>query len=298
MLGAGGFDLGLLDLERLLAQRCGAGIGQHPAAAATAKGIIAMGLHLVQVHAQLFQDDAWCPFQPAAADLLAGIVKGDAVAHRIAFQRPVLDRIGDHLDDVAHLHVIDGRAIPAGRIPARRPPGMAAFRDDQRCGADLACLVDQPHGQLALKFDIAGQIAEIGGLEGLGTIGPVQTEVIEHPRHGCHAQRVVLQLLGGGGQQHIGVRLVDRHRHAVFPGHAVDGVAELIRGSIGAELFFGLRHDMGEPGGQQPGGIHAVTRLFHQIGDIDAHRANQGAAPAHGATVVDQFFPVFQLADG
>ena len=48
----------------------------------------------------------------------------------------------------------------------------------------------------------------------------------------------------------------------------------------------------------QPGIEHAVTGLAHQGGDVDAHGADHGTAPAHGAGVVEQLLPLLQLVHG
>lgn len=52
------------------------------------------------------------------------------------------------------------------------------------------------------------------------------------------------------------------------------------------------------PVGHQPGLEHAVVRLLHQLGNVDAHRAGHGAAAAQGAGVVQQFLPLRQVSQG
>ncbi len=52
-----------------------------------------------------------------------------------------------------------------------------------------------------------------------------------------------------------------------------------------------------QPLGDQTGLEHAVARFLHQLRDVDAHRADRGAATAHRARVVQQLLPVLQIGN-
>ena len=175
---------------------------------------------------------------------------------------------------------------------------MAALRQHDELRADLDRRVDQFHGRFFLPVRVAREHAEIGGLETVGPERPALAGGVQDPCGGGDRLRVFLDL----DRRHHGkyVRLFDIHRDVdlVLVGHPLDPVLELVRRD--AERAAGL-------GGalrclvklvrDQARLEHAVPRHRDEAGDVDTHRADERAAAADRAAVVQQVLPFLELLD-
>ncbi len=78
--------------------------------------------------------------------------------------------------------------------------------------------------------------------------------------------------------------------------HPLDAILENPGGCAERAAFgFGAFGGRMQFVGYEPGLEHAVPRLADERGDVDAHRADQRAAAAHRAGVVDEFLPLTEL---
>ncbi len=100
-----------------------------------------------------------------------------------------------------------------------------------------------------------------------------------------------------GGDEHVGRGQVAGNRLAVLGDDVGQDVGQVLgRRRRAAPLPRGAVHQR-QALGHQPGGVHAVACLLDQLGNVDAHRADHRAAPAHVARVVDQLLPLLQVVD-
>ena len=108
-------------------------------------------------------------------------------------------------------------AIPARRLPARRAIGVAALGQDQRVGADLLGRIDQAKRHRLLQIDVAVDVADVGGLEALGMVGPTRADPVEDLRDVGERLGVVGELGGRDGDEIVGLVEVDVHRRRHAP---------------------------------------------------------------------------------
>ena len=190
-------------------------------------------------------------------------------------------------------------ADDVGAGPAQHAVGMAAFRDDQRLGTDFFGGRDQFLHGVPGDMRFAGQEAEVGGLVTLGAEGPVDPRLVHQAGHRDDGFRVLHQLDGRHCQQDFGFFTVNRQFNLVIVLQPFNAAVEhrrrhAQRAALGQHVFRRL-HQVGRPAA---GSGKGLAGCGHDRSNVDAHRADLGAASAHGATVEQQFFPLLQIRLG
>jgi hypothetical protein len=164
-------------------------------------------------------------------------------------------------------------------------------------GADLYRRVDQPARHRPLQFEIAVEIADVGGLEALRVKGPFRADAVEDLGRVGDRLGMIGQFGRRDGDEIVGLLQIDVDRHAVGLADLAHDVGEVFgrrrRTAPGARRAI---HQL-QAVGDQPRLEQAVARFLDELGDVDAHRAGEGAASAQGAGVEDQPLPFLQLLD-
>jgi hypothetical protein len=149
-----------------------------------------------------------------------------------------------------------------------------------------------------LQLDIAVVDPDVGGVEAALVDGPLHTGAVQDLR--CRGQRtgVVAQFSRCRGEQQVGGGQVARNLDTMLPRRVGKDVGQVFRRCRRAAPLPGRAIHQRQPLRDQASLEHAVARIAHQFGNVDAHRADGGAAPAQVARVVDQSLPLLHVGDG
>ncbi len=271
--------------------------GLHAAAAAATPVEVAGRGHFTEIGAILKQV-ARRIRGAATTGNLAGVMVGEGAFNRIELEPAFLLQFREKLGDVENFER-QGPAQDVGAGPAQHAVGMSAFRDDQRPGADFLGGCNQLFNGVFRDVRLAGQESEIGGFVALGAEGPVDACLVHQPGHGDDGFRVLHHFDGGNGQQHLGLVPVQRQIDFVIvlqPLHAAvkHRRCHAQRAALGQHVFSRFEQVDRAPARGREG----LAGGGHDGRDVDAHRADLGAASAHGAAVEQEFFPFLQIGLG
>ncbi len=209
-------------------------------------------------------------------------------------RRPAGAQLVQHLDDVEHLEGV-GLADQVRTLPAHGRVGVAALGADHVLDPQLDRGVHDALHQLGGDVLAADLDAGVGGLVAVGAQGPGDARVIEDLGDGLQVLGEVDDLHGGEQDHVFGPFPIHRDRQAGAGLHVLDlhlqGLPLQTHGAAGADSAGG-GPDQSLRG--VTGGDHALAGLAHHGLDVVAHRADHGAAGAHGAGVVEQRLPLGQ----
>ena len=293
-----GVDLVKLPLDDPVTQGWGALDVDPPAAAAAADVKTDMPGGLARLDAHRPQHPPRGARHAALADQLAGIVEsGHTEIGRAQLEPSVGERLGEVLGDVTHLER-QRLANELRGLPAQRGIRMTAFRDDQHLGLAGARLLDQPQADLALPCAAASVVAVVLRDQTVAAKRAISLQMRHHARQGGDGGRIMLDIRAGHGQHHLRLRLVDGHLHVELPPDGQEpvavrlaGVLRLSRAALVRRLFVQLLR-------RETRFEQTASRLFDELGDVDAHRADERAPAAHVAAVEQQVLPALELIGG
>jgi hypothetical protein len=179
----------------------------------------------------------------------------------------------------------------------RGPVRVAAFRQQHGPGAHLDRGIDDRPRELLLQAQVAVVEADVGRVEPGAVEGPLRADAVEDLRRVSQCLGVFAEFGRCGGHQDLGLRQIARDLDSVLLADLAQDVGQVFARRRRAAPFLGRPVHQRQALRDQPGLEHAVARFLDELGDIDAHRADDRAAPAHRAGVVDQFLPALQLLD-
>src|SRR6056297_212470 len=176
---SGALDLFALELESRLAQALGTLQHQYAAAAAATQVGTAVRLHLRELDTHRLEHVARLVEGAAEAADLAGIVEGHvavAAVHFLQLQPPGLDLLAQVF---RHRQELEWQflAVHRGSFPAQHRVGVTALGDDDFLGSGAGGRVDDALADAPLGLPVAGQCAEISGLETVALDGPVGADL-------------------------------------------------------------------------------------------------------------------------
>ena len=288
-------DLGLLPLEGRHLEFRRALVAAHAAAGATAPLVAAVFLEIDEVVRDQIHEIALLLDDAALAGQVAGVMQGQAI-HLLALglDPPRGAQFVQNLDDVEDPEGI-GFADQVGALPPYRRVGMTALGTYDILDLELNRRIHDALHQGGGYVLVADLDTGIGGLVAIGAQGPVDARMVEDLGDGLQVLGKVDDLHGREQDQVIGPLDIDGHLEPGAGLHMVD----LDLQGLPLEPHGAARaHGAGGGGDETLGGVarghHALARLADHVLDVVAHRADHGAAGAHGAGVIEEGLPLLQ----